>query len=113
MDLNNYLIISLLHSSIYSKRFFKQKKQDKKQYANWFDRIAEFSDAIQNTEGSSGVASNRAVVRVPNSRLENLTELFNPKKEVHATLEVVDIPGLQVGDDGKMKITTSRFPDKS
>lgn len=57
-------------------------------------------------EGSSGVASNRAVVGVPDSRLENLTELFNPKKEVHATLEVVDIPGLQVGDDGKMKITS-------
>lgn len=57
-------------------------------------------------EGSSGVASNRAVVGVPDSRLENLTELFNPKKEVYATLEVVDIPGLQVGDDGKMKITS-------
>lgn len=57
-------------------------------------------------EGSSGVASNRSVVGVPDSRLENLTELFNPKKEVHATLEVVDIPGLQVGDDGKMKITS-------
>lgn len=57
-------------------------------------------------EGSSGVASNRSVVGVPDYRLENLTELFNPKKEVHATLEVVDIPGLQVGDDGKMKITS-------
>ncbi len=57
-------------------------------------------------EGSSGVASNRSVVSVPDARLENLTELFNPKKEVHATLEVVDIPGLQVGDDGKMKITS-------
>lgn len=57
-------------------------------------------------EGSSGVASNRSVVSVPDAWLENLTELFNPKKEVHATLEVVDIPGLQVGDDGKMKITS-------
>jgi Predicted GTPase, probable translation factor len=57
-------------------------------------------------EGSSGVESNRAVVKVPDERLNKLTELFNPKKEVHATLEVVDIPGLQVGDDGKMKITS-------
>ncbi len=57
-------------------------------------------------EGSSGVESNRAVVKVPDDRLDDLTRLFNPKKEVNATLEVVDIPGLQVGDDGKMKITS-------
>ncbi|GJQ33316.1 MAG: ribosome-binding ATPase YchF [Ignavibacteriaceae bacterium] len=57
-------------------------------------------------EGSSGVESNRAVVKVPDDRLNELTALFNPKKEVNATLEVVDIPGLQVGDDGKMKITS-------
>ncbi|GAB1348587.1 redox-regulated ATPase YchF [Ignavibacteriales bacterium] len=57
-------------------------------------------------EGSSGIESNRAVVKVPDDRLDELTGLFNPKKEMHATLEVVDIPGLQVGDDGKMKITS-------
>ena len=57
-------------------------------------------------EGSSGVESNRAVVKVPDDRLDELTGLFNPKKEVHATLEVVDIPGLQVGDDEKLKITS-------
>jgi len=57
-------------------------------------------------EGSSGIESNRAVVKVPDDRLDELTGLFNPKKEVHATLEVVDIPGLQVGDDEKLKITS-------
>ncbi len=57
-------------------------------------------------EGSSGVESNRAMVKVPDDRLDELTGLFNPKKQVNATLEVVDIPGLQVGDDGKIKITS-------
>jgi len=50
--------------------------------------------------------SGRAVVRVPDARLDHLTELFNPKKQVNATLEVVDIPGLTVSDDGKMRITS-------
>lgn len=48
---------------------------------------------------------NRSIVKVPDKRLDNLTKLFNPKKQVNATLEIVDIPGLQVSDDGKVKIT--------
>jgi GTP-binding protein YchF len=57
-------------------------------------------------EGYSGSESNRSMVKVPDDRLDELTKLFNPKKEVHAILEVVDIQGLQVADDGKMKITS-------
>jgi len=47
------------------------------------------------------------VVKIPDDRLDFLTELFNPKKKVHATIEVYDIPGLRMSDDGKVKITTT------
>jgi len=47
------------------------------------------------------------VVKVPDSRLDKVTEMFNPKKKVNATIEVFDIPGLRKSDDGKLKITTN------
>jgi GTP-binding protein YchF len=47
------------------------------------------------------------VVKVPDERLDKLTEMFNPKKKVNATIEIFDIPGLQMQDDGKVKITTT------
>ena len=47
------------------------------------------------------------VVKVPDDRLDKLTEMFNPKKKVTATIEVFDMPGLQMQDDGKVKITTT------
>ena len=47
------------------------------------------------------------VVKVPDERLDNLTELFNPKKKVNATIEVFDTPGLRMADDGKVKITNA------
>lgn len=47
------------------------------------------------------------VVKVPDERLDKLTEMFNPKKKVNATIEVFDIPGLQMQDDGKVKITNN------
>ncbi len=46
------------------------------------------------------------VVKVPDERLDKLTEMFNPKKKVNATIEVYDFPGLQTGDDGKVRITS-------
>ena len=46
------------------------------------------------------------VMKVPDERLDNMTEIFNPKKEVYATIEVFDIPGLKMQDDGKVKITS-------
>lgn len=48
----------------------------------------------------------RAIVKVPDVRLDKMTELFNPKCEVFATLEMIDIPGLQVSDDNKVRITS-------
>lgn len=47
------------------------------------------------------------VVKVPDERLEKLTEIFNPKKTINATIEVYDIPGLRTGDDGKLRITNN------
>lgn len=47
------------------------------------------------------------VVKVPDERLNKLTEMFNPKKTVNATIEIYDTPGLRMSDDGKVKITSA------
>ncbi len=47
------------------------------------------------------------VVKVPDSRLDILTEMFNPKKKANATIEVYDFPGLRTSDDGKVRITNA------
>lgn len=47
------------------------------------------------------------VVKVPDERLDKLSGIFNPKKQVNATIEVYDTPGLKMGDDGKVKITNT------
>ena len=47
------------------------------------------------------------VVKVPDERIDILTEIFNPKKTVYATIEVYDIPGLRTADDGKLRITNT------
>lgn len=47
------------------------------------------------------------VVKVPDDRLDKLSAIFNPKKQVNATIEVYDIPGLKMSDDNKVKITST------
>lgn len=47
------------------------------------------------------------VVKVPDERLDNCSKIFNPKKQVNATIEVFDIPGLKMSDDNKVKITNT------
>ncbi len=47
------------------------------------------------------------VVKVPDPRLDALTKMFNPKKQVNATIEVFDFPGLKMSDDNKVKITSA------
>jgi GTP-binding protein YchF len=49
--------------------------------------------------------ANLAVVKVPDDRLDKATEIFKPPTKVNATIEVYDIPGLRVSEDGKVKIT--------
>lgn len=47
--------------------------------------------------GQGGVDPHLAVGKVPDPRLDRLTAMFNPKREVHASVEWVDIPGFQGG----------------
>lgn len=47
------------------------------------------------------------VVKVPDERLDNLTRIFKPKKQVNATIEIFDIPGLRMSEDNKVKITST------
>ena len=46
-----------------------------------------------------------AMIKVPDTRLDKLTEMFNPKKKVNATIDVVDVVGLQKGDSGSTQFT--------
>ena len=49
--------------------------------------------------------AHQAMIKVPDARLDKLTEIFVPKKKVNATIEVVDVVGLQKGDSGSTQFT--------
>ena len=53
-----------------------------------------------NISSYDGSELNRAVVKLPDQRLDRLIETYRPRKEVQATLEIVDIPGIEVGPKG-------------
>ena len=53
------------------------------------------------------VESHQAVIKVADERLDKLTEIFNPKKKVSATIEVIDVVGLQKGDSGTTQFTSN------
>lgn len=57
--------------------------------------------------GQGGVESNRAVGAVPDSRLDWLTELHAPTRQVNAQIEWVDVPGFKPGmtEDGGREAT--------
>jgi GTP-binding protein YchF len=55
--------------------------------------------------------SHQAIVRVPDARLDRMTEVFKPKKTVHAVIEFVDVVGLQKGDSGSTQFTTKFLSD--
>lgn len=61
--------------------------------------------AEENESAQQGDKANLAVVKVPDERLDKATAIFNPPKKVNATIEIYDIPGLRVSEDGKVKIT--------
>jgi GTP-binding protein YchF len=58
------------------------------------------------TTGFAKRDSNQAIVKVPDERLNYLTCLFNPKKKVNATIEIVDISGLKKGDRTSTQFNT-------
>ncbi len=47
------------------------------------------------THASGKVEIHRGVVSVPDSRLNKLTEILEPKKQVNATIEYIDVGGLE------------------
>ncbi len=55
--------------------------------------------------------SHQAMVSVPDARLDRMTEVFNPKKTVHAVIEFVDVVGLSRGDAGSTQFTTKFLAD--
>ncbi len=65
--------------------------------------------AGKETDISAGLKEEASieVVKVPDERLDKLSEIFKPKKHVNATIEVFDFPGLRMSDDGKMNITNA------
>ncbi|OGU87721.1 MAG: redox-regulated ATPase YchF, partial [Ignavibacteria bacterium RIFOXYA12_FULL_35_25] len=46
-----------------------------------------------------------AVIKVPDSRLDKLTGIFNPKKKVNATIEFIDVAGLKSDESGSVKFS--------
>jgi len=56
--------------------------------------------AAGKTEAHLGIA------RVPDERLDRCAALFSPKSTVHATIEFVDVAGLQKGASGTTQFTT-------
>ena len=65
---------------------------------------------IFNAITAAGVSSynnsemNEAIVNVPDHRLERLVSIYHPLKTVAATLDVIDIPGIEAnhkGEDGR------------
>lgn len=53
------------------------------------------------TGGYGGAVVNVGVVKVPDERLTRLTELFHPKREVHADVTYVDLPAPPRADEGR------------
>ena len=43
--------------------------------------------------------ADRSVVTVPDERLDKLAEMMQPKKVTHATIELLDLPGLSFADE--------------
>ncbi|MGA7720037.1 MAG: redox-regulated ATPase YchF [Ignavibacteriaceae bacterium] len=49
--------------------------------------------------------AHRTVIKVPDKRLDNLTEIFTPQKRTYASIEFVDVVGLQKGDSSSAQFT--------
>ncbi|HEX9739614.1 MAG TPA: GTPase, partial [Ignavibacteriaceae bacterium] len=49
--------------------------------------------------------THQAVIKVPDKRLDKLAEIFNPQKKTNASIELLDVIGLQKGDHGSVQFT--------
>ena len=43
----------------------------------------------------NGSEMNRAIINIPDQRINRLVDMYHPRKTAPATLDVVDIPGLK------------------
>jgi len=59
------------------------------------------------TEALRKKDANVATVKVPDRRLDELTKIFQPKKQINATIEIVDVAGIQKNEQGKTSFTTN------
>lgn len=50
---------------------------------------------VAETHTGGKIEVHRAVVKVPDERLDALTEIFKPRKEVYATIEYIEVGGLE------------------
>jgi GTP-binding protein YchF len=55
----------------------------------------------------SRTEAHHAIVKVPDTRIDKCSEIFNPKKTVHAAIEFVDVVGLKKGESGSTQFTTN------
>lgn len=51
--------------------------------------------------------THHGIVKVPDQRLDRCAALFSPKSTVHATIEFVDVVGLNKGESGSTQFTTN------
>ncbi len=51
--------------------------------------------------------THHAIVKIPDARLDKCSSIFSPKSTVHATIEFVDVVGLQKGESGSTQFTTN------
>lgn len=51
--------------------------------------------------------THQAVIKVPDERLDKLYDIFKPKRKVNATIEIVDVVGLQKGETGSPQFTNN------
>jgi len=51
--------------------------------------------------------THQAVIKVPDERLDKLYDIFKPKRKINATIEIVDVVGLQKGETGSPQFTNN------
>ena len=51
--------------------------------------------------------SHHAIVKIPDIRLDKCSEIFSPKRTIHATIEFVDVVGLKKGESGSTQFSTN------
>ncbi len=64
-----------------------------------FELLTQSSDKSHNTS-----RANLGMARIPDSRIDFLSNLYKPKKTTYAHLEVIDIPGLVPGADKTARV---------